>query len=84
MNWGGLYLGTYLINTCPIDNIITLISINMDTIMSVIKRKVISTLNVVSEFLKLIQEKDFNRSNNFIGEKLNIPKENGNTYNFYG
>ena len=84
VNWGGLYLGTHLINTCPIDNIITLISINMDTIMSVIKRKVVSPLNVVSEFLKLIQLRDYNKSKNFIAEKLNTPKENGNTYNFYG
>ena len=81
--WGGNYNGVALVNTCPGDNFITMLSLHMKSL----RNSIILSLNTMPEsillIIKMIEDRSFNELRYWIANKLNIP-QNDRKYNFFG
>ena len=84
VNWGGRSNDISLENTCTVDNLITIISLNMPRIQNTIA-KIGNCLNTDGiKLLDLIESKDFNSTRCWLAERVNLQKEKGVRINFHG
>ena len=84
VNWGGRKNKISLENTCTVDNLITMISINITTIKDAIAKNDIHLNAETIKFLDLIESTDFNSTKCWIAERLNLKKEKDTCFNLYG
>ena len=81
--WGDEYTGTQLVNTCPIDNFISLISLYINPIRSVFGYLQTKMSNELSDFLTRIQLGKFNSLRYWLSKEMEI-QENYFAIDFYG
>ena len=84
VNWGGRSNTISLQNTCTVDNLITMISINIIQIKDAIAKNGIHLNADIIKFLDLIESKNFNSTKCWLAERVNLQKEKGTCFNFYG
>ena len=84
MNWGGRSNNVSLENTCTVDNLITIISLNMPRIQNTIAKIGICLNADGIKLLDLIETKDFNSTRCWLAERVNLQKEKKVRINFYG
>ena len=82
-NWGGHCKSLRFTNTCSIDNLIALISLNMVDIQNLIQRNLKILTKEDSEFFQLIESVDFNATKLWLAHKLKIAKLN-DSFDFFG
>ena len=69
--WGGEYNEIKLLNTCPLDNIITVMSLHLQTIFQSIKLTSTSVSPDLQAIIQMIQKRKFNALRYWIAPKLN-------------
>ena len=72
-----------LVNTCSIDNFITLISLHSKSILSTLGYLHVEIVGKLAIFLMLIQQRKFGELRFWISKELNIPSNRG-ICDFYG
>ena len=83
VEWGGDYKDTQLVNTCPIDNYITLISLHINPIRSAFRYLQTKMSNELSDFFTKIQLGKFDSLRYWLSKEMNI-QENYFAIDFYG
>ena len=83
VGWNASYEGKKLVNTCSIDNFITLISLHFDSILSTLHYLHVDIEGKLDEFLSLIRQKKFDELRFWVSKELNIASNNG-IFDFYG
>ena len=84
VDWGGEYMNSKLVNTCPLDNFITLMSLHLPALMKSLKclhteQKCEESGNMLAD----ISQKKFDSLRFKISKKLNI-EEKKNIIDFFG
>ena len=74
ISWGGEHTGTQLVNTCPIDNFITLISLHNNPIQSVFGYLQTKMSNELRDFLTRIQLGKFDSVRYWLSKEMEIPE----------
>ena len=67
-----------------VNNLITMISINIIQIKDAIAKNGIHVHADIIKFLDLIESKNFNSTKCWLAERVNIQKGKGTCFNFYG
>ena len=83
VTWSASYDGNRLVNTCSIDNFITLISLHSESIFSTLDYLHVAIEGKLAEFLPLIRQRKFDELRFWIAKELNI-KSNHGIFDFYG
>ena len=83
VEWGGNYIQTKLVNTCPINNFITLISLHINPIRSALRYLPTKANSALSDFLTNIQQRNFDSLRYWLSKKLDIRQKNC-TIDFFG
>ena len=71
-------------NTCSIDNLLTLMSLNITTILQRISRNSIKLTDEGYELIRLINLRDFNSTKQWLAEKLKLTVQCNETYDYFG
>ena len=84
VNWSGRSNTISLQNTCTVDNLITMISINIIQIKDTIAKNGIHVNVDIIKFGDLIESKNFNSTKCWLAERVNLQKEKDTCFNSYG
>ena len=71
-------------NTCSIDNLLTLISLNITTILQRISKNSIKLTDEGYDLIRLINLRDFNSTKQWLAEKLKLTVQCNKTNDFLG
>ena len=83
VEWGGEYSGVKLVNTCPLDNIITILSIHLKTILTSFELASTSVSEDLETIITMIKSKSFNQLRCWFAPRLSIKLVNSR-YDFIG
>ena len=83
VEWGGEYKDTQLVNTCPIDNFITLISLHISPIRSAFGYLQTTMNNELRDFFTKIQLGEFDSLRYLLSKEMDI-QEKYFAIDFYG
>ena len=72
VTWGGEWNGISLVNTCPLDNFITALSLNMQTLLTSIKLASVSISPDLQVVIEMVKARNFNELRCWIAPKLSI------------
>ena len=83
VSWGGFCDCIELVNTCSVDNIITLLSLNQEKLLTTFEMMQYSRNVLLEKAFSLIQVRQFDRLRVLIAQMLGIQLSNS-SYNFLG
>ena len=83
VTWGGEYNGMTLVNTCSVDNLITALSLHMQTLSNSIKLASISISPDLQRIIQMVKSRRFNELRCWIANKISLPLA-GSQFDFLG
>ena len=88
--WQGSFNNTFQDNTCPVDNILAILSLNQSTILNALSIKGVKPANTkFHQILSLLENHDFDELRDYIARRIGLQVNYDSTglyksYDFYG
>lgn len=83
VSWGGNYKEITFVNTCPLDNFITVLSLHLNALLNSIKLSSTSFSLDIQSIIRLVEAQNFDELRYWIAPKMNVPLT-GCKYDFFG